>query len=539
MTLALPLFSAALLFPLFASGAIGPFARAVQCFMACGALLVLAARPDGLRGRPWPVLLALPAASLLSLILSPYKHSAVPGFLTEVSVAAFFAAVLHGGDAFRRAGRFLLPTAFLVTLAVHAWQAGAGGGFLQPWFNANVLAGVLLLLGPVALAELPGTSKALVLLAGLVLVQTGSVPAWFVFIAGAGTLLWFARKGTAPWPRGCWVAAVAAGAALFLAACLMDGDRRAWWEAGLLIFRGHPVMGVGPGAFGEAWPGVLAGWSGWNTLFAHNFIVERLAEGGLLGTGAFIALLVAVFRKSAFPPSSPAPAALWLGAVSFLIYNTIHVGFSIPGAAALFWVQMAWLCPEPAGAPWPAWSRGLVIAGALAVSFLAFRVARADVILDRAVGTEDPAALAALAEEGARWAPWEPEFLSLRGRAHAAAGRMAEARADLQRAAAMAPSSARFQAELGDVSEALGDKPSALACFRRAVRFLPLQPLYWMRLSELSEGKESEDAALRTLSLLTRQKDVYTRVDPALRAGLIAAARRRTGGKELLGEERP
>jgi O-antigen ligase len=78
-------------------------------------------------------------------------------------------------------------------------------------------------------------------------------------------------------------------------------ERMAHWKAGWDMGLDHPILGVGPGNFDAAYPRYYA--LGWSAVFstplghAHNYYINTFAETGLLGITAFIALLVAVFRR--------------------------------------------------------------------------------------------------------------------------------------------------------------------------------------------------------------------------------------------------
>jgi hypothetical protein len=72
-------------------------------------------------------------------------------------------------------------------------------------------------------------------------------------------------------------------------------DRMTWWAAGLRMFRSHPMVGVGLGAFATAFPyfktsGTL------NTLYAHNFPIQILAETGLIGCLGLFCFGISYYR---------------------------------------------------------------------------------------------------------------------------------------------------------------------------------------------------------------------------------------------------
>jgi O-antigen ligase len=97
---------------------------------------------------------------------------------------------------------------------------------------------------------------------------------------------------------------------------------------GLLMFRAHPVVGVGPGGFADGLqtfgPQVAGLWDYVGT--AHNVYVDMAAETGLLGLASFLWLLWAaarvVGRVGRGSPSPLGQALLWSFAV------VVFVGFT-------------------------------------------------------------------------------------------------------------------------------------------------------------------------------------------------------------------
>ncbi|HET8655243.1 MAG TPA: O-antigen ligase family protein [Longimicrobiaceae bacterium] len=93
------------------------------------------------------------------------------------------------------------------------------------------------------------------------------------------------------------------------------GQRLALTLAGLLMFRTHPLVGVGPGGFGanlqDFGPQIPALWN--YTGSAQNLYVHMAAETGLLGLGALLVLMGAGFLailRSARPGTGAPPRSL-------------------------------------------------------------------------------------------------------------------------------------------------------------------------------------------------------------------------------------
>jgi O-antigen ligase len=134
---------------------------------------------------------------------------------------------------------------------------------------------------------------------------------------------------------------LATGGVLFARAASLAGDafveqRAALMLVGLLMFRDHPWVGVGPGGFAthleEYGPQVTWLWDYVGS--AHNAYVEIAAELGILGLAAFLTFLAAVLlrllrqvKRAAEDPGTPAEtrhltrAVLW----SFATFCTVAV----------------------------------------------------------------------------------------------------------------------------------------------------------------------------------------------------------------------
>lgn len=74
-------------------------------------------------------------------------------------------------------------------------------------------------------------------------------------------------------------------------------QRGTWWAAALRMWREAPLLGVGLGRFPRLLPAYGKGVT--ENLDAHNFFLQVLAEMGILGLAALLALLTAVFARLA------------------------------------------------------------------------------------------------------------------------------------------------------------------------------------------------------------------------------------------------
>ncbi|MBI5597478.1 MAG: O-antigen ligase family protein [Elusimicrobia bacterium] len=148
-------------------------------------------------------------------------------------------------------------------------------------------------------------------LAGLLL--TWSRGAWGASAAAAACYLaWTGRLGR-PKTRGTWLmlgaAAVLGAAALTLAAGRFrptresDAGRAAVWESAMLMFQAHPLLGVGPDAFGlmlgryKTERFVRAYGEAGTQANAHNDLLHVLASAGAAGLAAYLWLLACAWRR--------------------------------------------------------------------------------------------------------------------------------------------------------------------------------------------------------------------------------------------------
>jgi O-antigen ligase len=76
-------------------------------------------------------------------------------------------------------------------------------------------------------------------------------------------------------------------------------ERMAQMQAGWNMFLAHPLTGVGPGNYTSAYPAFAVGTWYASRGHAHNYYIHMLAEAGLIGALAYLALLAGVIRQAA------------------------------------------------------------------------------------------------------------------------------------------------------------------------------------------------------------------------------------------------
>jgi len=75
-------------------------------------------------------------------------------------------------------------------------------------------------------------------------------------------------------------------------------ERMAQMQAGWGMFLAHPLTGVGPGNFTPAYPAFAIGTWYASRGHAHNYYIHILAETGVIGALAYLALLAGVIRQA-------------------------------------------------------------------------------------------------------------------------------------------------------------------------------------------------------------------------------------------------
>jgi O-antigen ligase len=246
-----------------------------------------------------------------------------------------------------------------------------GGGTFEPNITSQFLqlalpfAGVYFL---VAAAKRRIPYLAVFLLTAAALFVTFSRGGWF----GAAVALAFVVVGT--WVRkravgahtGALVALTAAGVILLIPAVAVvlargaQGDqlsaayRLADWEAAFAMIRDHPLLGVGKGNYLE----LAHLYNPWTLEYpVHNVYLLYWSETGILGLGAFVAMLAGAFRAAwrAVRGNAGADAAFGLAAIAafggITLRMFVSMSFVHPFVCLTFVALAAAAAALPAGRP--------------------------------------------------------------------------------------------------------------------------------------------------------------------------------------------
>ena len=119
-------------------------------------------------------------------------------------------------------------------------------------------------------------------------------------------------------------------------------SRQKLWYAGLLAFRDHPLLGIGPDNFRHAYGHYLGRQQTDDRLHANNFYIEVLATLGIAGLGAFVWLIVALGRTARRAASLPGHRVLVFGVgaglAAYLVHGTLDYFLEFTPTYALLWL---------------------------------------------------------------------------------------------------------------------------------------------------------------------------------------------------------
>jgi O-antigen ligase len=347
----------------------------------------------------WQPVLAFSAVSLVSALASGHPVTALGACKGLLLVAALYvtADALPGpadGHRFLSALLVVVTVAAIVGLAQTVACPGPAADYGPPaWlyhrcYRARgffsiymTLAGVLSLVLLATLPRLlPGaalprwpTLPWLVSLAGLLGTYTRG--AWMGFAAGVLALLPMTRKGRWLLLGGLILLGLAAlaGPAQLRQRFLTMGDlhdptvteRVYMWRSGLTMWRGHRLLGVGPGGVRREYEGyALPEAIKKRTSHVHSTPLQILVERGALGLAAWLWIWAAFIAKGIgllrrLPADSARERALVMGSlvavVGFLVAGLSEYNFGDSEVVLVAWALMAlpWVADAKDAGPAP------------------------------------------------------------------------------------------------------------------------------------------------------------------------------------------
>ena len=119
-------------------------------------------------------------------------------------------------------------------------------------------------------------------------------------------------------------------------------SRTELWRAGLLAFREHPLLGLGPDNFRHVYGAYLGRTSSDDRMHANNFYIEVLSTMGIAGLAAMTLLIVTLTRAARRAARAPANRVLVFGVggslVAYLIHGTLDYFLGFTPTYALLWL---------------------------------------------------------------------------------------------------------------------------------------------------------------------------------------------------------
>ncbi|MBI4422433.1 MAG: O-antigen ligase family protein [Elusimicrobia bacterium] len=395
----------------------------------------------------------------------------------------------------------------------YAWRQWTDRQEVGTLVNANAAA-TFLIAWPALLLDRAKRSRArerafwsAVLAADLLaLGLAGSAWAWCCLLASVPWL-----RGPRRWRLGpvVWALILAALAGVLALKALLAsrevfggtiGSRLAWWAAGWDMFESRPWLGVGVGAYPSAYlahhqeHGLIR-----HSRFAHSLPLGTLAQTGLVGLGALLALawaFVARLRAGGERLREAWPFILGLGII--LLHLLLNPGFEYL-ANLLAFAALAALALPPERVHRRAGPFAFAVAAGLALCALPYIVApwlssRRSVEGERALAQD-------------RWAEAEAHFAAAsamdgrssearRGRARALFARYRATGDDsaLEDALSVQRQATRLDrlngevwGELGEYLAAAGDRPGTIEALERAVKLRSLDRRFAVLLRALKE----------------------------------------------------
>jgi O-antigen ligase len=215
------------------------------------------------------------------------------------------------------------------------------------------------------------------------------------------------------------------------------------WTSAWHDHNANPVLGSGAGTFQEWWYAHRG--SDFQVRDAHSLYAETLGEMGPIGLALVVLALVVPLGGAVLARGRPLVPIAAGAYVAYLVHAGVDWDWEMTAltlAALLVGVALVASArnrePRPLGAP----SRGVLVAGAVAIAALAFVVLVGNLKLARAqsaAGKGEWAKAASNARSASDWAPWSSGALDTLGNAQRKLGQGAAARASLRQAVAKDP----------------------------------------------------------------------------------------------------
>ncbi|MGI8906592.1 MAG: O-antigen ligase family protein [Candidatus Sumerlaeaceae bacterium] len=279
-------------------------------------------------------------------------------------------------------------------------------------------------------------------------------------------------------------------------------ERANYFHVGAAMFQESPVFGLGVGSvdlyFGRFKPPQAR-----ESKYLHNWVLQLLAETGLVGFLLGSAFLVALFWNGARRSElrSPGTRAVWIIGALFVLDALVQLSFNHREMMALFGICAGVLLANgsrPKAGRWVAELRwgfagALVLAMAIfvmpALKALHYRQQATDMIEQgRAAETEH------LLRTAQNWEPRNPVNYLRLAQSKEAAGQLSSARLLVEEALKRQPESAAAHAALATVQQKLGEWKAAESELQEALQRYPANAAYNGQMAQLlvQRGRKAE-----------------------------------------------
>jgi Flp pilus assembly protein TadD len=281
--------------------------------------------------------------------------------------------------------------------------------------------------------------------------------------------------------------------------------RARYWNEALKVFQQHPVLGAG--AAGYATAHLRYRTETLNVHHAHGYIVQTLADLGLVGLALTLALLaawMAAAGRATHPFNRRWKSWRWAHAprpysaerIGLLSMLCLVVVFGIHSFADWTWYVPGNACAALLCAGWLAGRGPLPSPSSTSASTLPASPRKPGTMQIAVAGAVVVAALLAA------WAQWQPQrSVQASEQALALVARNpAKALASAQTAVSRDPLSAEALLTLSAIQQHVGQNAAARGTLQRAVRLQPSNPQTWVALGEYDLAANNPRAALQDLS---------------------------------------
>ncbi len=251
------------------------------------------------------------------------------------------------------------------TVMPEVLKRAKGGRISGTFVYANALAGIILLVLPATLVTLWGLTEKLPKLSRMVafglmlylgvacLVWSGSKAGWLVAMAMVLMIL-LAQPFPKQWKVGILITVLVLGiggfavkyAGYFQKGATSVGARFDYWTAAVKLTKERPLLGHGPGAFGQGYTRLKKPESE-PTRLVHNDYLEQACDSGLPGFALFLAwiggCMVWVWRKGMSPSADGLTLAVAVGLIGWALQSFVEFSLYIPAIAWTAMMLLGWV----------------------------------------------------------------------------------------------------------------------------------------------------------------------------------------------------